>query len=74
MNIKEQVVSLRNDSNSFEEVLLEENVDKDPFKQFEKWLSEAISSKLHEPNAMCLSTSSKEGKPSSRLVLFLIRK
>jgi pyridoxamine 5'-phosphate oxidase len=28
----------------------------DPFKQFEGWLKEAISSELPEPNAMTLAT------------------
>lgn len=40
-----------------------------PFRQFEIWLDEAVKSGLHEPNAMVLSTSTKKGKPSSRVVL-----
>ncbi|HPG33039.1 MAG: pyridoxamine 5'-phosphate oxidase [Lentimicrobiaceae bacterium] len=41
----------------------------DPFLFFEKWLHEALSSKVQEPTAMALSTVSDEGKPSSRIVL-----
>jgi len=40
-----------------------------PFKQFEVWFDEAVKSGLHEPNAMALSTCTKKGKPSSRIVL-----
>lgn len=40
-----------------------------PFFQFNAWLQEAIKKKLIEPNAMTLSTATKEGKPSSRVVL-----
>lgn len=59
--------SLRHDFSS--ESLDEKNVFHNPFSQFEKWLKEAIEAKIHEPNAMSLSTASKEGKPSSRIVL-----
>lgn len=47
----------------------EKDADKDPFKQFEKWFDEAIKSEVHEPNAMVLSTATKKGRPSSRIVL-----
>lgn len=40
-----------------------------PFKQFELWFTEALDSKIDEPNAMCISTATKSGIPSSRLVL-----
>ena len=40
-----------------------------PFAQFEKWFSEALESKLDEPNAMCLATLSPDGKPRTRIVL-----
>jgi len=49
---------------------LDENeVDKNPFAQFEKWFDEALNAKIIDPNAMILSTSTTEGKPSSRVVL-----
>jgi pyridoxamine 5'-phosphate oxidase len=41
----------------------------DPFPLFEKWMEEAIEGKVNEPNAMMLSTVSKEHRPSSRMVL-----
>ena len=45
-------------------------VDKNPIIQFEKWMKEAISSKVvAEPNAMTLVTSTLDGKPSARVVL-----
>lgn len=47
----------------------EKDADPNPFKQFEKWFHEAVRSECHEPNAMVLSTATKKGKPSSRIVL-----
>jgi pyridoxamine 5'-phosphate oxidase len=40
-----------------------------PFDQFQSWYDEAIKASIIEPNAMSLSTVSKEGKPSCRTVL-----
>ena len=40
-----------------------------PFDQFEKWFSEALKSKVDEPNAMSLATISPEGNPRTRIVL-----
>ncbi|MBL7920925.1 MAG: pyridoxamine 5'-phosphate oxidase [Bacteroidia bacterium] len=48
--------------------LNESDVTKDPFAQFEKWLQEAVDSKIHEVQAMHLSTVSADNKPSSRIV------
>ncbi|MDR2955841.1 MAG: pyridoxamine 5'-phosphate oxidase [Prevotella sp.] len=49
---------------------LEENeVLSNPIDMFQIWLKEAIDSKSMEPNAMTLSTATKDGKPSSRVVL-----
>ncbi len=48
--------------------LNEEDVNPDPFAQFEKWLQQAVDSKIHEVQAMHLSTVSPENKPSSRIV------
>jgi len=50
-------------------VLDETGIDKNPIQQFEQWYKEAIKAELIDPNAMTLSTASKEGKPSSRIVL-----
>ncbi|KAK3030168.1 hypothetical protein RJ639_039645, partial [Escallonia herrerae] len=47
----------------------EEEVEADPFDQFRKWFHNAVAVGLKEPNAMALSTSGKDGKLSSRMVL-----
>jgi pyridoxamine 5'-phosphate oxidase len=49
--------------------LLEQDVDTNPVKQFEKWLQQAMDSGIEEPNAMTLATSTTTGKPSARIVL-----
>src|SRR5450432_1805727 len=49
--------------------LAEKDLARDPFRQFEKWFQEAEAAKLHEPNAMVLSTAAADGRPSSRIVL-----
>ena len=49
--------------------LAEKDMARDPFRQFEKWFEEASAAKVHEPNAAVLSTCSKDGRPSSRMVL-----
>ncbi|HPI20507.1 MAG TPA: pyridoxamine 5'-phosphate oxidase [Candidatus Kapabacteria bacterium] len=47
-----------------------ESVAKDsPFEQFKLWFDEVSTTKFLEPNAMVLSTASKDGKPSSRVLL-----
>uniref|UniRef100_UPI0035902644 pyridoxine-5'-phosphate oxidase isoform X4 n=1 Tax=Myxine glutinosa TaxID=7769 RepID=UPI0035902644 len=54
-----------------EEVLDESKLQSlDPIKQFEEWFKVAMTCKeIGEPNAMCLATSTKDGKPSARMVL-----
>ncbi len=49
--------------------LLEKDLARDPFRQFEKWFQEAEAAKIPEPNAMVLATASPDGRPSSRTVL-----
>jgi pyridoxamine 5'-phosphate oxidase len=44
-------------------------VDPDPFTEFDVWMNETLESKVSEPTAMTLSTVSKDGRPSSRVVL-----
>jgi pyridoxamine 5'-phosphate oxidase len=44
-------------------------VDADPFKQFERWFTDAITTQLPMPNAMTLATATRDGKPSARVVL-----
>ncbi len=41
----------------------------DPFRQFSKWLEEALTAGVNEPTAMALSTVSSACRPSSRMVL-----
>jgi len=49
--------------------LLEKDLAKDPFRQFERWFQEAEAAKLVEPNAMTLATVGADGRPSARTVL-----
>ena len=49
--------------------LLEKDLARDPFRQFEKWFQEAQAAKLAEPNAMICSLATRDGKPSSRVIL-----
>jgi pyridoxamine 5'-phosphate oxidase len=51
------------------ETLDEKRVERDPIKQFQLWLDEAIAAKLPLPEAMNLATATPEGRPSSRMVL-----
>jgi len=51
------------------QTLDEKDVNADPILQFEAWFKEAVEAKVNEPNAMSLSTASKDGKPSSRILL-----
>ncbi len=49
--------------------LREEELNNNPFKQFEKWFNEAVEVNHLEPNAFTLSTVGKDLKPSQRTVL-----
>ncbi|MEI6861277.1 MAG: pyridoxamine 5'-phosphate oxidase [Verrucomicrobiota bacterium] len=49
--------------------LLEKNLARDPFRQFDRWFQEAGAAKISEPNAMILATAGADGRPSSRTVL-----
>ena len=49
--------------------LLEKNLAKNPFRQFEQWFQEVEAAKLTEPNAMTLATTGRDGRPSARTVL-----
>jgi pyridoxamine 5'-phosphate oxidase len=49
--------------------LLEKDLAKDPFRQFERWFQEAEAAKLVEPTAMTLATVGADGRPSARTVL-----
>ena len=55
---------------SYEKAELNESASQaDPMKQFERWLNEAISSEVPEPNAMTLATVGSDLRPSTRIVL-----
>lgn len=49
--------------------LVETDLARDPFRQFEKWFQEAEAAKIPEPNAMTLATATRDGRPSARTVL-----
>jgi pyridoxamine 5'-phosphate oxidase len=49
--------------------LSEAGVVADPLEQFQRWLQEAVTAELPEPNAMVLATSDRYGRPSARVVL-----
>jgi len=48
--------------------LSESEVDKNPANQFRIWLDQAVQANVPEVQAMTLSTASKTGKPSARVV------
>ncbi len=47
----------------------EQEVDRNPFIQFGLWFDEVLNADVLEPNAMIIATSTREGKPSARVVL-----
>ena len=49
--------------------LVESDLAPDPLAQFRAWLADAVAEGLAEPNAMVLSTVSRDGVPSARTVL-----
>jgi len=49
--------------------LLPDNMNPDPIKQFVRWFREAELTEVPLANAMTLATSSRQGKPSARIVL-----
>jgi pyridoxamine 5'-phosphate oxidase len=66
-SLNEYTKNLRRDfvKTSFDE----KDANNNPFKQFEIWFEEAAKSNVNEPNGMVLSTVTKKGRPSSRVVL-----
>lgn len=67
MSLLDSISQLRRDFSqaSFNE----QNADPNPFEQFRIWFEDAIGSKILDPNAFALSTSTIDGKPSSRMLL-----
>ena len=47
----------------------ERDVNADPIRQFERWFADAAAARVPEPNAMTLSTATRDGVPSARIVL-----
>jgi len=66
-DMKEFINRLRSEYSK--ESLDESTVAKSPELQFDAWFREAVEAKVHESNAMVLSTASRDGKPSARVVL-----
>ncbi|MDM7941447.1 MAG: pyridoxamine 5'-phosphate oxidase [Hydrogenophaga sp.] len=55
---------------SYEKAELSESASHaDPLQQFTRWLEEAISSEVPEPNAMTVATVGSDLRPSTRVVL-----
>ncbi|MCS6981765.1 MAG: pyridoxamine 5'-phosphate oxidase [Flavobacteriales bacterium] len=65
--MKDYLSKLRKDYGRFS--LFEEDVERDPVKQLEKWISEAANYGVTEPNAFVLSTSDRSGRVSGRILL-----
>ncbi len=61
------LASLREDYK--QQSLNESDLLADPIAQFERWFSQALASKVPEPNAMTLATVGAQGQPSARIVL-----
>lgn len=61
------IYSLRKDYET--RSLDKETARRNPFEQFEMWLTEAVAEAVEEPNAMVITTASKDAQPSSRIVL-----
>jgi pyridoxamine 5'-phosphate oxidase len=49
--------------------LLEDELDPDPVRQFERWFSAAAAAGVRAPEAMAVATADPEGRPSLRMVL-----
>jgi pyridoxamine 5'-phosphate oxidase len=49
--------------------LREADLDPDPVRQFDRWFTLARRARMHQANALSLSTSTADGRPSSRMVL-----
>jgi pyridoxamine 5'-phosphate oxidase len=49
--------------------LSENELQADPILQFRRWFEEAVAAGIREPNAMTLATSTRDGRPSARMVL-----
>jgi len=66
-NKDQKVADIRRDY--AREELVESSVEDNPIDQFVIWFEQAVSSNMLDPNAMTLSTATRNGVPSSRIVL-----
>lgn len=41
----------------------------DPIAMFRRWMHDAVTARLHEPNAMVVASATPDGVPSARMVL-----
>jgi pyridoxamine 5'-phosphate oxidase len=63
-------VSLADLRNEYSRETLEEaSVDRDPLKQFDAWMAEAIRAQVFEPTAMTVATIDQRGRPAARICL-----
>jgi len=46
-----------------------DDIDRDPLRQLERWLADAVAAGVGEPNAMTLATVDADGRPDARVVL-----
>jgi pyridoxamine 5'-phosphate oxidase len=65
--ISEIIRHLRTDFSAFE--LNESDVEKNPLRQFARWMEQALEAEVNEPNAMTLATANSKGQPDARIVL-----
>ncbi len=54
---------------AMEQGLDDDDLNPDPFAQFERWFQQTIATGISEPNAMSLATVTPDGQPSLRTVL-----
>ncbi|MCC7233556.1 MAG: pyridoxamine 5'-phosphate oxidase [Bacteroidia bacterium] len=47
----------------------EKHIQKNPLKQFDLWMKDALDAGIFEPNAVTLATAGKNGQPDARIVL-----
>ncbi|XP_075437133.1 pyridoxine-5'-phosphate oxidase [Ascaphus truei] len=67
MDLRAMRKRYRSDDEAFEECHL---VSLDPITQFSAWFQEVTQcAAIAEPNAMCLATATRDGRPSARMVL-----
>lgn len=66
-NFRDTIKRLRTEFHSipFDESMVSRN----PIKQFENWMTDALNAKVEEPNAMTLATVDRKGQPDARIVL-----